>query len=220
MWSLKCFTSPPCNLYPAENRSYGFAVWNVESVWMAVTMPTNQPKRRSQKSCDLFWKTHNVCCPFSSRRIRKWDTVNEEKMSVMFFCNSVFNPKSLGGDPFCYQSQPWESPSPGWSVEEAAAAPGPTVAVQFVALILNGELVVISQLFAAINLAQSKDDNVLLAFHIDDARVAVGFAGVVDKTGRVAVHGGVDHLKVIYAEHVAANPLRAQEQRKHNVTLD
>lgn len=97
---------------------------------------------------------------------------------------------------------------PSQSVKEAAAAPGPTVTVKLVTLILNGELVVISELFTTINFAQCKDDNVLLAFHIDNARVAVWFTGVVNKTGCVSMHGGINNVKVINPEHVAANPLQ------------
>lgn len=103
---------------------------------------------------------------------------------------------------------------PPQSVKEAAAAPGPTITVEFVTLILNGKLVVISELFTTINFAQSKDDNVLLAFHIDYTRVAIWFTGVVNKTCCVSMHGGINNVKVINSEHVAADPLH------HKITKD
>lgn len=46
-----------------------------------------------------------------------------------------------------------------------------------------------------------------LAVHGDDARVAVGFAGMVDEARGVAVHRCVHHLVVIDAEHVTADSL-------------
>ncbi|TNN68314.1 hypothetical protein EYF80_021497 [Liparis tanakae] len=63
------------------------------------------------------------------------------------------------------------------------------------------------------NLPKSKDDDVLPAFHVDHSRVAVGFAGVVDESRRVAVHGGVHHIEVVDAEHVAADTLRRQTKQ-------
>lgn len=94
-------------------------------------------------------------------------------------------------------------------IKEAATALGPAVAWQLAACILDRELVVIGELLAAKDAPQGKNDNVLLALHVDDARVAVGLAGVVDETGGVAVHCGIHHVKVIDAEHVAPNALQA-----------
>lgn len=47
----------------------------------------------------------------------------------------------------------------------------------------------------------------LAAVHIDDSRVAVWLAGVVDETSCVALHRRVHHVKVIDAEHVASDAL-------------
>lgn len=99
-------------------------------------------------------------------------------------------------------------------VQEAAAASCPTVAEQLVVFVLDGELVVVSQLFAAVDLPQRKDDDVLAAVHVDDARVAVGLARVVDETGRVALHRRVHHVKVVDAEHVAPNALRRKKVKQ------
>lgn len=46
-----------------------------------------------------------------------------------------------------------------------------------------------------------------LAVHGDDARVAVGLAGMVDEARGVAVHRCVDHLIVVDAKHVTADSL-------------
>lgn len=51
-----------------------------------------------------------------------------------------------------------------------------------------------------------------LAVHGDDARVAVGLAGMVDEACGVAVDRGVDHLVVVDAEHVAADSLREKKE--------
>lgn len=93
------------------------------------------------------------------------------------------------------------------SVEEAPTSPGPTVTVEFVAGVFNGELVVVSELLSPIDLPQSKDDDMLPAFHVYNSRVAVRFTGVVDESCRVAMHGCIYHVKVINAEHVAADTL-------------
>lgn len=98
------------------------------------------------------------------------------------------------------------------SVKEAAAAPGPAVAAELVAGVLNGKFVVVGELLSTVDLPQGKNDNVLLALHVDDAGVAVGFAGVVDESRRIAMHGRIHHLKVVNAEHVAANALSKEEQ--------
>lgn len=90
-------------------------------------------------------------------------------------------------------------------IQEATAASRPAVAVQLAVLVLDGELVVIGQLLAAVDLPQGEDDNVLAAVHVDDTGVAVGLARVVDETGRVALHGRVHHVEVVDAEHVASN---------------
>lgn len=92
-------------------------------------------------------------------------------------------------------------------IQEATAASRPTVAVQLAVLVLDGELVVVGQLLAAVDLPQGEDDDVLAAVHVDDARVAVWLAGVVDETGRVALHRRVHHIEVVDAEHVAADAL-------------
>lgn len=60
------------------------------------------------------------------------------------------------------------------SVKEATAALGATVAGQLVAGILDGELVVVGELLTTQDATQGKDDDVLLALHVDDAREAVG----------------------------------------------
>jgi len=96
------------------------------------------------------------------------------------------------------------------SVEGLAALLGAAVAGQLVAGVLRGELVVVGELLAAVNAARGQDDDVLLAVHGDDPRVAVGLARVVDEAGGVAVHRGVHHLVVVDAEHVAADPLGGQ----------
>lgn len=101
------------------------------------------------------------------------------------------------------------------SVEETAAAPGPTVTIEFVAGIFNGELVVVSELLPSVDLPKSKDNDVLPALHVDHSRVAVGFTGVVDESCCVAVHGCIDHIKVINAEHVTANTLQRQKNETY-----
>lgn len=93
-------------------------------------------------------------------------------------------------------------------IKESAAAPRATVAVQLALVILNGELVVVGQLFSTIDLPQGKDDDVLAAVHVNDTRVAVWLARVVDETSGVALHCCVHHVKVINAEHVATDSLK------------
>lgn len=93
------------------------------------------------------------------------------------------------------------------SVEELATLLCTAVAGQLVAGVLNRELVVVGELLSAVDAPRGKDDDVLLAVHGDDPRVAVGLAGVVDEAGSVAVHRGIYHLVVIDAKHVTANPL-------------
>lgn len=93
------------------------------------------------------------------------------------------------------------------SVEELATLLCAAVARQLVAGVLDGELVVIGELFPAVDAARGEDDDVLLAIHGDHPGVAVGLAGVVDEAGSVAVHRGIHHLIVIDAKHVAANAL-------------
>ncbi len=92
-------------------------------------------------------------------------------------------------------------------IQEVTAASRPAVAEQLIVLVLDGELVVVGQFFAAEDLPQGEDDDVLAAIHVDDTRVAVGLAGVVDETSCVALHRRVHHVKVVNAEHVAANAL-------------
>lgn len=92
-------------------------------------------------------------------------------------------------------------------IQEVTAASRPAVAVQLVVLILDGEFVVVGEFFAPVDLPQGEDDDVLTAVHVDDARVAVRLTGVVDETSCVALHCRVHHVKVIDAEHVAANAL-------------
>lgn len=92
-------------------------------------------------------------------------------------------------------------------IEKAAAASRPTVAVQLVVIVLDGELVVVGQFLTPVDLPQGKDDYVLSAIHIDDTRVAVWLAGMVDETCCIALHRGVHHVKVIDVEHVASDAL-------------
>lgn len=96
------------------------------------------------------------------------------------------------------------------SVEELATFLCTAVAGQLVAGILDGELVVVGQLLAAVDAPRGKDDDVFLAVHGDDPRIAVGLTGVVDKAGGIAVHCGIHHLVVIDTKHVAADPLRGK----------
>lgn len=95
-------------------------------------------------------------------------------------------------------------------VEELATFLCTAVAGQLVAGILDGELVVVGQLLAAVDAPRGKDDDVFLAVHGDDPRIAVGLTGVVDKAGGIAVHCGIHHLVVIDTKHVAADPLRGK----------
>ena len=92
-------------------------------------------------------------------------------------------------------------------VQELAALFGSTVTGQLIPRFLNGELVVVGELLSSVDLAQGEDDNVLLTFNNDDARVAVGLTGMVYETRCVAMHCGVHHLIVIDPKHVTANPL-------------
>lgn len=93
------------------------------------------------------------------------------------------------------------------SVEELPTFLGTTVAGELVAGILDGELIVVGELFPAVDLAHGEDDDVLLPVNVDDPRVAVGLTGVIDEAGRISVHGGVHHLRVIDPEHVATDAL-------------
>lgn len=93
------------------------------------------------------------------------------------------------------------------SVEELAALFCTTVAGQLVAGILDGELVIVRELLSTVDAPRGKDDDVLLAVHSDDPRVAVRLTRVVDEAGSVAMHCGIHHLVVIDAEHVTADPL-------------
>lgn len=92
-------------------------------------------------------------------------------------------------------------------VQEASAAPGPAITVQFVVCIFNGELVVVGELLSTVNLPQGENNDVLLALHVDDSRITVRVAGVIDKPCRVSMHGGVHHVEVVNAKHVAADAL-------------
>lgn len=102
-------------------------------------------------------------------------------------------------------------------IQVSAAASRPAVAVQLALVILNGELVVVGQLFSTVDLPQGKDDYVLAAVHVDDARVAVGLTRVVDETSGVALHCCVHHVKVIDAEHVATDSLK---EKQNVITLN
>lgn len=102
-------------------------------------------------------------------------------------------------------------------IEEATAASRPTVAVQLVLVVLDGKLVVVGQLFTTVDLSQGEDDYVLAAIHVDDARVAVRLAGVVDETSCIALQGSVHHVEVIDAEHVASNALRENHRVCQNL---
>lgn len=92
-------------------------------------------------------------------------------------------------------------------IQEAAAASRPAVAVQLVVLVLDGELIVVGEFLAPVDLPQGKDDDVLVAVHVDDAGIAVWLARVVDETSRVALHRSVHHVEVVDAEHVASDAL-------------
>lgn len=92
-------------------------------------------------------------------------------------------------------------------IQIAAAASRPAVAEELVALVLDGKLVVVGEFFAPVDLPQRKDDDVLAAVHVDDARVAVRLTRVVDEARLVALHRGVHHVEVVDAEHVAADAL-------------
>lgn len=98
-------------------------------------------------------------------------------------------------------------------VQEATAAPRRAVAVQLALLVLDGELVVVGELFSTVDASRGEDDDVLLAVHSDDPGVAVGLTGMVDEAGGVAMHSGIHHLIVIDAEHVTANPLGGKKNR-------
>lgn len=100
-------------------------------------------------------------------------------------------------------------------VKEATAASGSTVTVQLVAGVLDGKLVVVGELLPPVDLAQSEDHNVLLALHVDDTRVAVGLTGVVDEACCIPMHGGVYHIKVVDAEHIAANALQKMQRQQN-----
>lgn len=93
------------------------------------------------------------------------------------------------------------------SVKELTTLLCTAVAGQLVAGILNRELVVVGELLSAVDAPRGKDDDVLLAVHSDDTRVAVGLTGVVDEAGSVAMNSGIYHLVIINAKHVTANPL-------------
>lgn len=96
-------------------------------------------------------------------------------------------------------------------IQEATAASRPAVAMQLVVLILDGELVVVGQFLAPVDLPQGEDDDVLAAVHVDDTGVAVRLAWVVDETSCVALHRRVHHIEVVDAEHVAADALMENE---------
>lgn len=96
-------------------------------------------------------------------------------------------------------------------IQEATAASRPAVAVQLVVFVLDGELVVVGQFFAPVDLPQGEDDDVLAAVHVDDTGVAVRLARVVDETSCVALHRCVHYVKVVDAEHVAANALMVSD---------
>lgn len=100
------------------------------------------------------------------------------------------------------------------SVEELATLLCTAVAGQLVAGVLDRELVVVGELLSAVDAPCGKDDNVLLAVHGDDPRVAVGLTGVVDEAGGVAMHCGIYYLIVIDAKHITANPLRGKIKHK------
>lgn len=92
-------------------------------------------------------------------------------------------------------------------VQVVSTAPGSAVTVQLAVSIFDGELVIVGELFPAVDLPQCEDDDVFLTFHINHPGVTVGLARVVDETGGVAVRGGVHYVEVVDAEHVAADPL-------------
>lgn len=53
-----------------------------------------------------------------------------------------------------------------------------------------------------------------LAIDVDDPGVAVGLTGVIDEAGRVPMHGGIHHFRVINAEHVATDPLSREDRKR------
>lgn len=90
--------------------------------------------------------------------------------------------------------------------------------MQLVAGIFDREFVVIGELFPAVDLPQGEYHDVLLAFHVNDPRVTVRLARVVNKTCRVSVHGGIHYVKVIDAKHVAADAL--EKATEHGTETD
>lgn len=102
-------------------------------------------------------------------------------------------------------------------VKELATLFGPTVARQLIAWFLDGELVVVRELFASVDFPQSKNDYVLLPVDIDHTGVTVGLTGVVDEASRVAMHGGIYHLIVIDAKHVAADSLVNKRKFRNHI---
>lgn len=86
--------------------------------------------------------------------------------------------------------------------------------MQLALVVLDGELVVVRQLLSAVDLPQGKDDDVLAAVYVDDARVAVWLTAVVDEASGVALHGCVHHVEVVDAEHVATDPLKETATNK------
>lgn len=99
-------------------------------------------------------------------------------------------------------------------VQETPTPPRPTVTVQLAVLVLDGELVVISELLSPVNLPQGKDHDVLATIHVYDSRVAVRLTRVVDETSSIALHRCVHHIKIINAEHVTANALESTAQTR------
>lgn len=96
-------------------------------------------------------------------------------------------------------------------IEETTATFGSTIAREFAAGVFEGELVVVGEFFPPEDPSQGENDNMLLAFDVDYAGVAVGLAGVVDEAGGVAMHRGIHHIEVINAEHVASNALQGRK---------
>lgn len=71
--------------------------------------------------------------------------------------------------------------------------------------VLEGELVVVGKLLPLDDAPKGEDDDVLVAQYVDDLRVAVWLARVVDEARRIATHRCVHDKVLVDFEHVAAD---------------
>lgn len=71
--------------------------------------------------------------------------------------------------------------------------------------ILEGKLVVVRELLSLDDPPEGEDDDVLVAQYVNDLRVAVWLARMVNETSCVAPHRCVHDEMLIDFEHVAAN---------------